>query len=147
MKDITNQILAVIFPFSSEYVRAHKTAISVYMTCLPIVSLLDDASFIKFLICSPSEYLFDGFSFSICPTASTPNWVSAAADSARARRSVSPSPADCSTVATSCCSTRSAAPSTNPPSANCITVSLRHTHKRPCFSSPTEQLSASYATR
>ena len=80
-------------------------------------------------------------------TASTPNWVSAAADSARARRSVSPSPADCSTVATSCCSTRSAAPSTNPPSANCITVSLRHTHKRPCFSSPTEQLSASYATR
>ena len=80
-------------------------------------------------------------------TASTPNLVNAAADSARARHSASPSPVDCYTAATSCCLTRSAVPSTNPQNANYTIVSLRPTHKRPCFSSPIEQLLASYVTK
>ncbi|MBR1541129.1 MAG: ABC transporter ATP-binding protein/permease [Bacteroidaceae bacterium] len=44
------------------------------------------------------------------------------------------------------CLTKSAVALTNPQSTNYITASLRHTHKRPCFSSPTERLSVSYAT-
>ncbi len=54
MKDIINQMLVLILPFSSEYEVVHKTAISVYMTCLPIGLAFDDASVTYYTTTFPS---------------------------------------------------------------------------------------------